>query len=275
MADVIKTACIQFTSGPDMDENLKAAAALIREAVGQGAQLIVTPENTDAIRRYVKDRLANSGDMETHKAIPFFAALTDELNIWLLIGSIGVRVSDGKLANRSMLFSPEGKIVQTYDKIHMFDVTLSRKEFYKESREFEAGSKAALADIDGARLGMGICYDLRFPHLWRDLAKNGAQLLTVPAAFTMPTGQAHWEVLLRARAIETGSFVLAAGQTGEHEGGRQTWGHSMIINPWGEILTAMEREIGIITADINLDEVEKARRAIPALQHDRDYEIKT
>ncbi|HOO82543.1 MAG TPA: nitrilase-related carbon-nitrogen hydrolase, partial [Alphaproteobacteria bacterium] len=130
------------------------------------------------------------------------------------------------------------------------------------------------ANTPWGRIGLAICYDLRFPHLWRDMAKAGAQILTAPSAFTMPTGQAHWEVLLRARAIETGSFVLAAAQTGEHEGGRQTWGHSMIISPWGEILSAMEREIGIITAEIDLNEVEKARASIPALQHDRDYEIK-
>ncbi|MCB1720841.1 MAG: carbon-nitrogen hydrolase family protein [Alphaproteobacteria bacterium] len=270
----LKVSCIQLTSSPDMDENMKAAAALIREAAGQGAQFILTPENTDQMRRYVKDRVATSGDMRAHKPIAFFAALAKELGVWLLIGSLGVRVSDEKLANRSFLFSPAGAIVQTYDKIHMFDVTLSRTEFYRESAEFKPGTKAALADMEGVKLGMGICYDLRFPHLWRDMAKAGAQILTVPAAFTMPTGRAHWEVLLRARAIETGSFVLAAAQTGEHEGGRQTWGHSMIISPWGEILAAMEREIGIITAEIDLNEVEETRASIPALQHDRDYEIK-
>ncbi|MCB9982211.1 MAG: carbon-nitrogen hydrolase family protein [Rhodospirillales bacterium] len=271
----IKVACIQLTSSPDIDENLAAAAKLVREAAGQGAAFILTPENTDQMRRYVKDRVAASGDMETHKPIAFFAALAKELGIWLLIGSLGVRVSEDKLANRSFLFSPAGEIAQTYDKIHMFDVTLSRTEFYRESSDFQPGRQAALADMDGVKLGMGICYDLRFPHLWRDLAKAGAQILTAPAAFTMPTGEAHWEVLLRARAIETGSFVLAAAQTGEHEGGRQTWGHSMIIGPWGEILAAMDREIGIITADIDLSEVDKARAAIPALTHDREYEKPT
>ena len=183
-------------------------------------------------------------------------------------------VQGEKLANRSILFAPDGKIAQTYDKIHLFDVTLSRSEFYKESAEIEPGREAVIADLGVAKLGMGICYDIRFPHLWRDLAKAGAQILSAPAAFTVPTGQAHWEVLLRARAIETGSFVIAPAQTGEHEGGRQTYGHSMIINPWGEILAAMNEEIGMITADLNLEDIEKARTAIPALQHDRDFELK-
>ena len=273
MAEIIKAACVQMTSGPDINENLKAAEELIREAAAQGAGFIATPENTDQIRRYVKDRVATSGDMDSHIAIPFFSALADKLDIWLLVGSIGVLHGE-RLANRSMLFSPTGKIVQTYDKIHMFDVTLSRNEFYKESSEFEPGSEAILADVDAAKLGMGICYDIRFPHLWRDLAKQGADILSAPAAFTVPTGQAHWEVLLRARAIETGAFVVAPAQTGEHEGGRKTYGHSMIINPWGEILAAMGPEIGIISADLDLGEVAKARAAIPALEHDREYRFK-
>ena len=273
MAEIIKTACVQLTSGPDIAENLKSAEELIREAAGQGAQFIATPENTDQIRRYVKDRIESSGDMDSHIAIPHFSKLADELNIWLLIGSIGIPRGD-RLANRSMLFSPEGKITQTYDKIHMFDVTLSRNEFYKESNEIDPGDEAVIADLGDAKLGMGICYDIRFPHLWRDLAKQGAEILSAPSAFTVPTGQAHWEVLLRARAIETGCFVVAPAQTGEHEGGRKTYGHSMIINPWGEILAAMDAEIGIIAADLDLEEVTKARAAIPALQHDRHYAFK-
>ena len=270
----MRAACIQLTSGPNMKANLEKAEKLIREAAAQGAHFIATPENTDQMRRYAKDRLASSGDMGTHLAIPHFSALSKELGIWLLIGSIGVNFGE-KLANRSILFSPSGEITATYDKIHMFDVQLSRTEFYNESKEFEAGSEAVVADMDGVKLGMGICYDVRFPHLWRDMAKEGAQILSVPAAFTIPTGQAHWETLLRARAIETGSFVIAPGQTGEHEGGRQTYGHSMIINPWGEILAEMGDQAGIIVTDINLEEVKTARKSIPALQHDREYRIKS
>ncbi len=274
MPETYKIAAIQLSVTADMQENLVQAESLIRKAAGEGATFITTPENTDQMRRYVKDRVASSGDMDTHIAIPFFATLARDLGVWLLIGSIGVRVGE-KLANRSLLFSPQGNLTNTYDKIHMFDVTLSRTEFYRESSEFEAGSQGMLAEMDGAKLGMGVCYDVRFPHYWRDLAKAGAQILSIPAAFTVPTGKAHWEVLLRARAIETGCYVIAPAQCGEHEGGRQTYGHSMIISPWGEILAEMGGEVGIITAEINLDEVEKARTAIPALTHDRDYDLKT
>lgn len=273
MADILKAACVQMTSGPDIRDNMKTAATLIREAAGQGARFIATPENTDQMRRKSEDRLASSGDERTHPAIAFFAALAEELGIWLLIGSMGVRVSEDKLANRSHLFSPQGRLAATYDKIHMFDVKLSRTEFYNESKDNDAGARAVVADMDGARLGMSICYDVRFPHLHRDLAKAGAQILSVPAAFTVPTGQAHWEVLLRARAIETGSYVLAPAQTGEHEGGRRTYGHSMIIGPWGEILAAIPEGHGIITADLRMEEVARVRAAIPALTHDRPYRI--
>lgn len=264
-----------MTSGPDIGQNLQAAAAFIREAAAQGARFVATPENTDQMRRRSEDRLESAGDEKTHPAIPFFADLAQELEIWLLIGSIGVRVSEEKLANRSHLFSPDGRLAATYDKIHMFDVKLSRTEFYNESKDNAAGARAVVADMGGVQLGMSICYDVRFPHLHRDLAKAGAQILSVPAAFTVPTGQAHWEVLLRARAIETGSYVIAPAQTGEHEGGRQTYGHSMIIGPWGEILDVLPEGHGIITADLRLEEVEKARRSIPALTHDRPYRIKT
>lgn len=277
MAKIIKAACIQMNSGPEIDPNLENVESLIRQAVAQGAQFVATPENTECICRREGDRFEKCADEASAKTIAFFAALADELGIWLLIGSLGVRVGDRMLANRSFLFSPRGKLVNTYDKIHMFDVKLSRTEFYNESKNYEAGERAVVADMTNdawrAKLGMSICYDVRFPHLHRDLAKAGAQILSVPAAFTVPTGQAHWEVLLRARAIETGTFVMAPAQTGEHEGGRQTYGHSMIINPWGEILAAMGVEIGIITADLDMEEVAKARQAIPALEHDRDYKI--
>lgn len=269
MPKTIKAACIQMTSGPDIDENLKTAEGFIREAAGQGAGLIATPEMTDSIRRYTKDKIADASD----KPAEIFGGLAKELNIWLLAGSFGVKVADDKLANRSMLFAPDGSQHAHYDKIHMFDVTLSRKEFYKESSEYEAGERAVVAQCDDFKLGMGICYDLRFPHLWRDFAKNGAQILSAPSAFTVPTGEAHWEVLLRARAIETGSFVIAPAQTGEHEAGRQTYGHSMIISPWGEILAEKENGTGIIMADIDLEDVEKARKSIPALAHDREYTL--
>lgn len=274
MADMIKAAkvtvaCVQMTSGPDIDDNLKTAESFIREAAGQGATFIATPEMTDSMVRYAKDKRENASD----KPAKHFASLAKELGVWLLAGSFGVKMTEDKLANRSMLFAPDGTQHAHYDKIHMFDVTLSRAEFYRESSEYEAGSRAVIADCGDFKMGMGICYDLRFPHLWRDLAKSGAQILSAPAAFTVPTGEAHWEVLLRARAIETGSFVIAPAQCGEHYEGRKTYGHSMIISPWGEILAEKTEGTGIITADLDLNEVEKARAAIPALTHDRDYTL--
>lgn len=275
MAEILRAACVQMTGGPDIPENLRAAEGYIREAAARGAKLIATPENTDQMRRRSEDRLAASGDANTHPAIPFFAALAAELGVWLLIGSIGVRIPGDRLANRSHLFSPRGDLAATYDKIHMFDARLSRTELYNESKNNAAGDRAVVADMDGTRLGMSVCYDVRFPHLHRDLAKAGAQILSVPAAFTVPTGRAHWEILLRARAIETGCFVLAPAQVGEHEGGRLTYGHSMIVCPWGEILAVLPEERGIIVADLRMDEVEKARRAIPALSHDKPYRIET
>lgn len=265
----IKAACIQMTSGADIQANLDFAEERIRKAAGQGATFIATPEMTNSIVRYTRDKLAAASDEPQNR----FAALAKELNIWLLAGSFGIKIADDKLANRSMLFAPDGTLHAHYDKIHMFDVTLSRKEFYRESSEYEAGDRAVVANCDEFNLGLGICYDLRFPHFWRDLAKNGAQILTAPAAFTVPTGKAHWETLLRARAIETGSFVIAPAQIGEHYEGRLTYGHSMVINPWGEIIANAQDKEEIIIADLNLEEVEKARKSIPALAHDRDYTL--
>jgi len=269
----VKVACVQLTSGPDIAENLKTAEAYIREAASEGAVFIATPENTCQMRKPDRAKLENAPCEEDHPGIPLFSDLARELGVWLLIGSLSVKLADDKTANRCYLFSDQGEIVATYDKIHMFDVNLREGESHKESDAVKPGCKAVVASTPIAKIGLSICYDLRFAHLYRDLAKAGAEILTVPAAFTVPTGLAHWETLLRARAIETGSFILAPGQTGTHEGGRKTWGHSMIIGPWGEILAAKDDHPGIITAEINLDEAAKMRAAIPALQHDRDYDI--
>ena len=236
MPNMFKAACVQINAGTDITENMDVLEELIREAAGQGASLIATPEMSDSIRRYARDKVADAKEEAQHEGVKRYAALAKDLGVTLLAGSFGVKIENDKLANRSLLFAPDGKIIGRYDKIHMFDVKLSRTEFYNESKEYQAGTKAVIATAPDYKIGMGVCYDLRFPHLWRDLAKNGAQILTAPAAFTVPTGKAHWEVLLRARAIETGSFVIAAAQCGTHEGDRKTYGHSMIINPWGEIL---------------------------------------
>ncbi len=268
---VLKAACVQMCSGPEIIANLETAEEMIREAAGRGARFVATPENTCQMRMPPELKLETALPQDEHPGIDQFAKLADELGIWLLVGSMSIKIAEDKLANRSFLFSDSGALVATYNKIHMFDVDLAAGERYREGDLVAPGEKAVVGKAPWGGIGMSICYDLRFAYLYRDLAKAGANILTVPAAFTVPTGKAHWETLLRARAIETGSFVLAPAQTGEHENGRSTWGHSLIISPWGEVLAEMEDEVGIISADLDLDEVAKARNAIPALQHDREY----
>lgn len=281
---LVRTACIQLNAAPDIQENLDAAGFLIRQAASEGAQFIATPENTCHMRGMPSDKLKSSLPEESHAGIPFFAALAKELGIWLLIGSMAVKISspllawrneggsEEKIANRSFLFSDKGEIVARYDKIHLFDVDLHTGESHRESDLVKPGQEAVIADLPWGKLGMSICYDLRFSHLYRDMAKSGAEILAVPAAFTVPTGLAHWETLLRARAIETGSFVVAPAQCGEHEGERKTHGHSLIIDPWGKILAEGGADTGVIFADLDLDTVQKARTAIPSLKHDREYD---
>lgn len=267
----IRAAVVQLNAGPVIEDNLRAAEALIRAAAKDGATLIATPENTCRMRATVADKLATAYDAAEHPAIPFFARLAKDLGVTLCIGSISsIRVGEGQLANRSFVFHPDGAIAATYDKVHMFDVDLPNGDKYRESDTNRPGEKIVLADAAGAKIGLSVCYDVRFPHLYRQLAKQGAQILMIPAAFTVPTGQAHWEILLRARAIENGCFVIAAAQAGVHEGGRATYGHSMIIAPWGQILTQIQGDrAGFSCADIDLSEVAKARAAIPCLTHDR------
>lgn len=268
---IIRTAVIQLNAKPVIEENLREAEALIRAAAKDGAKFIVTPENTCRMRATLEDKLATSFDEKDHPAIPFFAKLAKDLGVTLVVGSISsIRVGE-KLANRSFLFRKDGTIAATYDKMHMFDVNLPNGEIYRESDSNRAGDKAVLAEADGLKIGLSVCYDLRFPYLYRKLAKEGAEILTIPAAFTVPTGKAHWHVLLRARAIENGAFVVAAAQAGTHEGGRGTWGHSIMIDPWGKILGEIQKDTaGYLCADLDLAEVAKARTAIPSLTHDRD-----
>lgn len=269
MSDSLKVACVQFSARFDIAENMKIIESMIREAAGKGARFVATPENTDRLGGDPKTKLETACRQEGHPFIPLIENLSKELNIWILVGSLGIKISDTKMANRQFLFSPDGKIVSVYDKLHLFDVDLPNGDKYRESDLFTGGDRIVAADIEDFRLGQTICYDVRFAYLYRALAQNGANILAVPAAFTVPTGQAHWEVLLRARAIETGSFVIAPAQTGEHEGGRKTYGHSLIIGPWGEILAQAATAEEIIYADLKLADVEKARNAIPALKHDR------
>lgn len=269
---VIKAAIVQLNAGPVIEDNLRAAEALIRAAAKEGATLIATPENTCRMRAKVEDKLATSYPAEEHPAIPFFAKLAKELGVTLIVGSISsIKAEEGKLANRSFVFTKDGNVAATYDKIHMFDVDLPNGDRYRESDTNRPGDCAVLADVDGVKIGLSVCYDVRFAHLYRALAKKGVQILSIPAAFTVPTGQAHWEILLRARAIENGAFVIASAQTGTHEGGRATYGHSMIIAPWGEILAEIQGDkSGYACADLDLALVDQARTSIPALTHDRD-----
>jgi predicted amidohydrolase len=217
--------------------------------------------------------LAASGPEEGNAALAHFRALARELGIWLHVGSMTIALAGGKLVNRSFLISPEGRIAARYDKIHMFDVELPGGESYKESRNYEPGRLAVLADLPWGPIGLTICYDLRFPYLYRALAKAGARFLAIPAAFTRVTGAAHWHIMVRARAIESQCFVFAAAQGGVHEHGRETFGHSLIVSPWGEILAEGGTEPAAIIADINLEALEEARARVPSLEHDRDFDV--
>jgi len=265
-------ACVQMTSSGDVDENISSASALIREAHSQGATFILTPEMTNIIDQS-SGLWGKISPAEECPSVAAFEALAAELNIWLLIGSLAVKVGERKAANRSFLFNPDGHIAAQYDKAHMFDVDLSGGESYRESRTYEAGRDMVTADLPWGRLGLSICYDLRFPALYRALAKAGADFLTVPSAFTRQTGEAHWHILNRARAIETGCFVIAPAQTGRHWNGRETYGHSLIIDPWGKVLADGGTDIGIVLAEIDPAEVAKARGRIPSLSHDREYQL--
>ncbi len=243
---------------------------LVRAAAGQGAELIVTPEGTNFLQKDKDKLLPLLRPLEEDRVVEALREAAREHRVSVVVGSALVRRSDGKAANRQAVIGPDGEIVATYDKLHMFDVDLPNGETARESATYEPGERAVTAEAAGARLGLSICYDIRFPALYRALGLAGAEVLTAPAAFTRPTGQAHWEVLLRARAIETGSFVLAAAQGGFHEDGRGTWGHSMVVGPWGEIIAHLDHdEPGVLLADLDLPAAGKARRAIPALKNAR------
>ncbi len=266
-----KAACVQLRSSDDVAENIATTVALVRDAAAQGATFIATPENTTLMALDGGAKLASSFDEAHDPALPVFAALARELKVWLLIGSLAIKVSDTKTANRSFLIAPDGQVTARYSKIHLFDVELASGEAYRESSTVAGGDAAVVADTPWGGIGLTICYDVRFPQLYRRLAQKGAFLFTVPAAFTVPTGTAHWHVLLRARAIENGAFVIAPAQGGHHANSRKTYGHSLIIAPWGEVLAEAGTEPGVILADINPALSRAARARIPNLQHDRDF----
>ncbi len=260
-------------SSINIEINIKSVVSLITEAAKQGAELIITPEMTTLLERNSEGLFEKAKTENEDISLAIFSKLAAELHVDLVIGSIPIKISAQRCANRSYFITHNGKIAAHYDKIHMFDVQLATREVYKESKNFQAGDKAVIIETEAYNLGLSICYDLRFPELFRDLALNGAEIISVPAAFTVPTGKAHWHTLLRARAIETGCFILAAAQNGSHEDGRETYGHSLIVNPWGEVIAEKESGTGFIMAELDLALVEDTRNKIPSLKHRRDYFI--
>lgn len=267
-------ACVQLRAGQDVAANIAAAEALIREAAARGAQYVQTPEQTALMELRREELFARIVAEDEDAALARFRALARELALWLHIGSLAVRVDADRAANRAYVIAPDGAIAARYDKIHMFDVDLPSGESYRESATYRAGAEAVVVRLPWVRLGLSICYDLRFPNLYRALARAGAGILAVPAAFTRQTGEAHWHVLQRARAIETGCYVVSAAQGGRHENGRETFGHSLIVSPWGEILAEAGTEPCVITAGIDPAACTEARRRIPALAHERDFTLR-
>jgi len=270
--------CIQFTAGPEPEANLRQVEALVRRARDAGADFIMTPEASNLIESGKRRR-----DKARREADDLFLAgmreLARELGVWLLLGSLvidpagepGAAEGEERLANRSFLLDAAGKTVARYDKIHMFDIDLPGGESYRESNAYRPGGRTVVAETPWGRLGMSVCYDVRFPHLYRALAQAGADFLAVPSVFTVPTGRAHWHVLLRARAIENGAFVFAPAQWGEHTAGRKSYGHSLIVDPWGEVMADGGEEVGIVTARIDPAKIAEARGMVPSLTHDRAF----
>ncbi|OWU86012.1 amidohydrolase [Oceanicola sp. 22II-s10i] len=275
----MKAALLQITSSDDPAANLATVTAMIREAAANGAGFVLTPEVTNCVSA---SRTRQEEVLTMPEEDIFLAAMPDlcrELGIWLLIGSLGVKTTDpdGRFANRSFLISPEGAQVAWYDKIHMFDVQVSETETYRESAGYRPGDRAVVADAGFAKIGMTVCYDIRFPRLYRTLAHAGAQVLTIPAAFSPLTGQAHWESLLRARAIENGCWVLAPAQCGTHEASRgrarSTHGHGIAVAPWGEVVVDQGTEPGIAYVDLDIARVDEARAKVPSITHDREFTL--
>ncbi|MGC2200401.1 MAG: carbon-nitrogen hydrolase family protein [Stellaceae bacterium] len=277
MSGMFTASCIQFTSARDYEPNIRVVSDLVKRARDGGADFILTPENTGLTEPIGKLRRQKARDEANHPVLAALRELARETGAWLLIGSLAVDIAhepgaaegEHRLANRSYLVDAAGSVVARYDKIHMFDVDLAGGESYRESNAFRPGGSTVLAETPWGILGMTVCYDLRFPHLYRALAQAGADFLAIPSAFTVPTGKAHWHVLLRARAIENGCFVFAPAQWGEHAEGRRTYGHSLIVDPWGEVLADAGEGVGIVSARVDTAAIAKARRMVPSLQHDR------
>jgi predicted amidohydrolase len=279
MSKTFTAACIQFTAARDHEPNILAVSELVRRARKDGADFVLTPENTGLIEPIGKLRREKARDEASHPVLAALRELARETGAWLLIGSLAVDISrepgipagERRLANRSYLIDAAGRIVARYDKIHMFDVDLAGGESYRESNAFRPGERAVVAETPWGVLGMTVCYDLRFPQLYRSLAKAGADFLAIPSSFTVPTGRAHWHTLMRARAIENGCFVLAPAQWGEHAERRRTYGHSLIVDPWGEVLADAGDGIGIVSAPVDPARIAECRGMVPSLGHDRPF----
>lgn len=271
---MVRVAALQMKSGTEPGPNLEALERLAKDAARQGAIYALSPEVSIVYAENREGLRAVAGPWEDNPAIARCAGIARDTGLWLHLGSLAVALPDGRFANRSVLFRPDGTIAATYDKIHLFDATLPGLKQYRESATYAGGDRAIVTPAAGFRLGLTICYDLRFPALHHALAGAGADVISVPAAFTVPTGEAHWEVLLRARAIETGCFVIAAAQAGQHQNGRATWGHSMIVDPWGRVITQLGGEgPGVAIAEIELKAVGEARGKVPALDNARPFSV--
>ncbi len=275
MSAGLAVALIQTRTPATQAAALAHVDPLIRQAAAGGAKFILTPEGSNLLEQRRDRRGLAITDEDQDTAVLGLRRLAAELGVWLLIGSAIVQsghVADDRAANRSLLIDAHGSIVARYDKLHVFDVDLPNGETYRESATIRPGDNASIAETPWGKLGLTVCYDIRFPHLFRQIAKAGACMIAVPAAFTVPTGEAHWETLLRARAIETGAFILAPAQGGTHEDGRKTWGRSTVVGPWGEVVARLDHDApGVLHATLDFAAVEKARAAVPALRHDREF----
>ena len=272
MSAPFRLACLQLNSGNDLQANLAAVRLMTCEAAGNGAQFVLTPEYAlmmDGSGRVMRERALG---VDGAPALGALQSLAREHRVWFLAGSLTVRTDEERIANRSFLISADGHVVATYDKIHMFDVTLPDGKVIRESSAYRSGDRAMVAETPWGRLGMTVCYDLRFPGLFRTLAQAGAQFITVPSSFQRQTGKVHWHTLLKARAIENECFIIAPAMCGDHSGNRQSYGHTLVIDPWGEILAEGGEAPEIVYADIDPARVAKVRGMIPSLEHDREFQ---
>ena len=266
---VFKVACIQNCAEEQVAANIERAVTLVRAAAAEGAELICLPENFTCLEPQDSDYLTRGYTEDNHPALGVFSKLAIELRTVVALGSLTIQRSDGRVSNRSYVFGKEGQLLARYNKIHLFDVALRQGEMYRESNTVAPGEQLALAELPWGKLGLTVCYDVRFPHLYRELAWRGADFLAIPAAFTATTGEAHWHVLVRARAIENGGYVFAAGQCGRRHWGRRTYGHSLIVDPWGTVLADAGEDEGYVVADVDVAKVAEARNMIASLRHDR------